>query len=530
MRFWECIQTHYGLGQTMVKSSTLEHHQGIEDTMLRPIFEQEAGQPRKESYMPEFLVKNNEMILLGKSVSLEADIQRTRSSKILAVDSTSKEKVFEPFWTELCAEMSQKWLSLTKTGCVGSDLICSNTLQQSTTAESWFSTTLFTPLNESLLRTYFPSFMCSPVDFTDCENTIIRSKKIRIYPKSKNRMKQYLGLSRYWYNKAVEYLQRPGTHAILSEVRSIQEEVHPEWAFDCPQRIREHALADAVNAMKNAKKKSKGGVFQKVSFRSRKDRKQRFGFDKKSLKEGFCFSKKSDRVYFESSESFEAELEGTEVVLENGRWFLILPQKRQVKRPENQRLPLVALDPGVRTFITLYSPWMTGSFGDADFGRIHRLCLHLDNLMSQIATGNGKRKHRMKKAAQRMRWKLRDLIDDCHNKIAHFLVSRFETILLPTFETSEMVSKLRSKTARAMLTWSHYRFKQKLKAKAEEYSAQVIEVCEAYTSKTCSYCGKIQNMGSKKRMKCQCGVDVDRDQNGARGIMLRALSASTSLP
>jgi len=55
----------------------------------------------------------------------------------------------------------------------------------------------------------------------------------------------------------------------------------------------------------------------------------------------------------------------------------------------------------------------------------------------------------------------------------------------------------------------------------------VIEVNEAYTSKTCSYCGNIQNIGSKKVMKClSCGATVDRDLNGARGIYLRALAAS----
>ena len=131
----------------------------------------------------------------------------------------------------------------------------------------------------------------------------------------------------------------------------------------------------------------------------------------------------------------------------------------------------------------------------------------------------------MKKAATRMRWKIRDLIDDLHRKVAYFLVTRFDVIFLPTYKASQMVSKLNSKTARAMLTWSFFRFKEHLKAKAEEYSALVLDVCEAYTSKTCSFCGKIHDIGSKKRMKCSCGVDQDRDINGARGIALRSFSA-----
>jgi|GEM_PF-3402274 predicted site-specific integrase-resolvase len=41
------------------------------------------------------------------------------------------------------------------------------------------------------------------------------------------------------------------------------------------------------------------------------------------------------------------------------------------------------------------------------------------------------------------------------------------------------------------------------------------------------YCGTIHKIGSKKRLKCQCGATVDRDLNGARGIFLRALSVTT---
>jgi putative transposase len=153
-----------------------------------------------------------------------------------------------------------------------------------------------------------------------------------------------------------------------------------------------------------------------------------------------------------------------------------------------------------------------------------RLYLGLDSLYSKMAVEPSK-KRKFKLAAERQRWKIFDLIDDLHKKTAHFLVTRFSEIVIPTFETSQMVTKLRSKTARSMLTFAHYRFKQFLLAKAEEYSCKVRIVSEAYTSKTCSYCGRIQNIGSKKVFKCSCGVNADRDLQGARGIYLRALGA-----
>lgn len=475
------------------------------------------------------------MTSLDRFENFENGSHITNLSKTLAADLISSEKDLRPYWNLSCEGMSQKLLWLTETGSVGSDLNSFNELQTSTIAESWFSTTLRSPLKQSLLQTCFPSFMCSPVAFTASENTVVRSEKIRIYPKKESlaRMKQYLGLTRHWYNTAIEYLQQPGTEASLSALRKLQDtEQQPEWAFDSPQRIREHALADAAAAVKAAKKKcEQTGQYQQVSFRSKKDTTQRFGFDAKSLKADFIFGKKADRAFFQTTEPLEANLEGTEVVYENGRWFLILPQTRKLKQPENQRLPVCALDPGVRTFQSFYGMGVYGKLGEGDFAHIYRLCQHLDRLISTLSQTRGRgqslRRLGMRKAIKRLKWQIRDKVDEAHKKVAHFLVTRFDVILLPTFETSEMVSKLRSKTARQMLSWAHYRFKMVLKSKAEEYSAVVVDVCEAYTSKTCSYCGHVHQIGSKKVLRCRCGAEVDRDLNGARGILLRALSATT---
>ena len=533
MKSWEFTPIRSENGQMMGKLSTSEQKQDNEGTTLKNTCNSKE-EPQNGSCMLASQVENKKTTSKGKSKNCEDAIQIVNSLQTSEVVLTSNGKDFLPYWTESCQEMSQNWLSLTKTACAGSDLNCLSTLQQKTTAKSWFSTTLASPLKKKLSKTFFPSSTSFPSDFTDSGSIVTRSRKIRIYPKpeSRTRARQFLGLTRYWYNQAIAYLRQPDTKATLSELRALQNpENHPEWAFTCPQRVREHAFSDAIRAVKAAKRKCiKGEGFQKVSFRRKKDPKQRFGFDKKSLNELFCFRRTQDRIHFLSSEEFTVGCEGTEIVREKGRWFLILPEKRQQVQPENQRLPICSLDPGVRTFLTLYSPWMVGHFGANDFGKISRLCKELDKLVGKIARSKKKKqRYRMRKASERLRWRIKDLIDDCHNKIAHFLVTRFEVILLPTFEVSQMVSKLRSKTARAMLTWSHYRFKKKLKAKAEEYSAEVLDVCEAYTSKTCSYCGAIQKIGGKKRMRCVCGVDVDRDGNGARGIMLRALVASPSL-
>ena len=116
----------------------------------------------------------------------------------------------------------------------------------------------------------------------------------------------------------------------------------------------------------------------------------------------------------------------------------------------------------------------------------------------------------MKKAQARMRWKIKDLIDELHHKAALFFVRHFDVILIPKFETSQMsrrgCRKIRAKSVRSMLTFAHYRFQEFLKFKAWEYDKIVVHVNEAYTSKTCSWNGKIKQIGGAKLTTWSCWI------------------------
>ncbi len=187
----------------------------------------------------------------------------------------------------------------------------------------------------------------------------------------------------------------------------------------------------------------------------------------------------------------------------------------------------------MRIFLTGYDGEIILEVGKKDIGRINRLCSHLDQLISKISKCGLKRKRfKQRQAANRIREKIKNLIKDLHNKVASFLVNNYKVIFLPTFESSQMViknqRKLRSKTARNLLTWSHYKFAQNLTQMAARNNSLVIRCNESYTSKTCPECGKIhEKLGGSQVFKCpNCGFKADRDANGARNIMIRALQAT----
>lgn len=139
-------------------------------------------------------------------------------------------------------------------------------------------------------------------------------------------------------------------------------------------------------------------------------------------------------------------------------------------------------------------------------------------------------RYKLKKAAMRLRAKIRRLVSQVHRKLAKILVTQYRVVLLPEFQTSQMVRrgkrKIRKKTVRNMLTWRHYQFRQYLIAKAELHGCTVVVCDEPYTSKTCSCCGNIHSkLGGSKVFKCpKCSVTMDRDVNGAKNILLRYLT------
>ncbi len=123
-----------------------------------------------------------------------------------------------------------------------------------------------------------------------------------------------------------------------------------------------------------------------------------------------------------------------------------------------------------------------------------------------------------------------------------WLCANYRVVLLPKFQTSQMVKKpekntwlprrwrkINSTTARGMLTWAHFRFRQRLLAKQREYPQFQVIVCdEAYTSKTCGQCGELHHkLGGGKIFRCPnptCGFVSPRDVNGARNITLRYIT------
>ena len=116
-------------------------------------------------------------------------------------------------------------------------------------------------------------------------------------------------------------------------------------------------------------------------------------------------------------------------------------------------------------------------------------CGRMDNLLSikdKLTASSSKRKKkqalRLDKAIFRMRRKIKHLQSEVHKKSVAFYTREFDAIIIPPFETSNIVNRKTRRTTLQTVLLGHYQFRQCL---VEELGVRVIIQNEAYTSKTC---------------------------------------------
>ena len=377
----------------------------------------------------------------------------------------------------------------------------------------------------------------------DCGDTVRKSQKIRLYPDARQRaeLRRWFGAARYAYNQTLELLtSEDAPPAVKREVRNHILPTLPPWHRSAPREVLVGAIFDACRAVGTAKKfnaqlardKSRGRRqdegFARVRFRSRKNPRQTFTVQANCVSDMGIYRSKLGDMQMAEKLPVPENRNICRLSLRYGQYHLAVPYDEKLPPQRENQARVVALDPGVRSFLTWYSTDSVGKIGEGAFFRIQRFCERLDELLSRAQKSPSRKRRNMRRAAGRMRLRIENLVQELHRQAARFLVNSFDVILLPTFETSEMVERsrrrIRSKTVRNLLNLAHYRFKLFLRNKAAEAGAIVLDVSEAYTTKTVSWTGEmLEGLGSASVVVAQDGERMDRDYNGARGIYLRAL-------
>ena len=520
----------------------------------------------KQYFTPEFLAALKKPTLSNKFSFSSLVTQARKSLQTSEADSTSEEKVFKPYWNPFCQMMSD-WLSLpTKIACVGLDSILSHGLLAEPKLKYWFSTRRTSVQNERWLRTSLPLSTSSVVVSTDSESTIdlfVKTVSYQVYPCKDLAViwKKWVSAVRKVYNISIAYLNEHQGFTKIGKAGGKQgfrtmlkaSSLIPAWCAKLGiSKLLDNASMEAYKAWSETARaerfigkgkaklmKSQAGL-KIAKFRSVRDAKLTLQFDPGAYCAGrwmVSTTKHLPKPEFKGHDFCIITDRATELTYAKGRWeaHFVVDAEFEITRSER----VIALDPGVRTFMTGFDGNQFLEFGNNDFQRIARLCVHLDTLKSRHDKAKGRKfkrfRYKLKKAMVRARTRIKYLRSECHKQTASYLAKNYDVIILPTFETSQIVvkksRKLHSKTARAMMTWAFYQFSITLQHLCNRYGSKLVRITEEYTSKTCTSCGHVhKKLGSSKIFRCpECGYEIPRDFNGALGIFLKAMWDTTLL-
>lgn len=361
----------------------------------------------------------------------------------------------------------------------------------------------------------------------------IRSFPIRIFPtlEQKTILMKWNEIYRQVYNLTVSYLKVNKIQSFIKMRKIIDNEIEKNInlsnlcnKYSIPKHTRDNAIKDCIKAYKTAfsNLKNKNIKYFRIRYK-RKDHHltsivlEPTLFSKR--KNGFAINTLGEMksTYLLNNINKESRL----CYNKRTKKFLLRVPYEKVVRKVVKRNNVCALDPGMRTFQTIYTPQEN----------CYKICTErtnkqIYNIINKIENPKGK-ESKYKKYIERLREKLRNKIKDLHWKVSNYLCSQFDIILVGNMSTKSIISNtlnLAKITKKYCVSLSHYLFKQRLQSKCQEYENIYHEINESYTSKTCGGCGELDNnLNSKKVFKCSCSFVCDRDVNGARNILIKYL-------
>jgi len=242
--------------------------------------------------------------------------------------------------------------------------------------------------------------------------------------------------------------------------------------------------------------------------------------------------------------------------------FILKLVNKEQKINCNNKKEFISLDPGERIFNSYFASDSYGFFGKD----LHKIYLDIRNKISRWKkkikknknkkNNNIKNKKRINKRIQKLYNKIKNITKEMHNKLALYLCRNYKQILLPEFKVSNMIddkkrfvrktikelqqnnidenkrkelleklklnkkeNRLSRKVKFVLLSQSHYKFKQHLINKCNEYGCNLEIVTEEFTSITCSKCGLCSKIYKNRIKECICKNKIHRDINGAINIL-----------
>ena len=524
------------LNQLLLKEDTID---------IKSFLKMIINLQEKKLSMLESLPLNKKMILQDRLILLKKNTLNIKSLKILDQDLTLNEKDLSPLWNKYSQDLFKNLLLPILTDLQELDLT-SYALYVKTTIQNlqFCQIKKIQQQNMNLRRSLSPLLPIIPPNFTECEN-IKYCRKIKIFPNKEQKVifNKCFGATRYLYNKTISiYNNRDKTQPFSLSLPASRNKImksnkdlldnDPEfWMKEIPYDTRQLAIKSAFSSIKSNFELLKKGLIKKfkLSFKSKKDKKQIFHVDHRAIKNLNLFPsllKENKKIKIKSKYKnyYEYEPKSDCIIQKDGPYYyLIIPKEKEIIRKE-QPNKVISLDPGIRTFQSFYTP--EGYVGDLGNNKLKEKIMKKENKIDKLKSIIDKQKKRnrgMKKRCDKLKTKVLNIVKDFHWKISSFLCKNYKTIYLPIFKSKELKNNLNEKNNRLLDLLSHYKFQEKMKHQSLKYGCNLKIVGEEYTTKTCGNCGNLNNfIGMSKEYWCyKCNIFLERDYQAARNILIK---------
>lgn len=565
--FLKCLQIHLktGVPKEKLDTSRLTREDYIAWMISKTILNSKKQIQEKPCCTAESALQNKKKTLKDKKSTLKKLTQNKKLSKTLAQDLTGNEGVSKDLWTRSLKDVSKQLWSPTKTDCVVSDLNLSSKFVAKTKQTSWFSVKTMKSLKEkSSNKTCFLSSHFLQQDSTVKEVTRKkkgRSKKVQPnniqiipikYTKGQRTIfNRYLGIQRSVYNTCLDHVKKV-KRIELNELRRLFVHQGPGENYELRDKgllkLIDNHKSSLEGAKERLKKKQKRSLTKEeettlffdcitnlkfLSWRDEWHKQASIPIQPREWKtrRGFYTPLCYHGIQENSKLSPEIEYNCRIVRKPYNKFFIYLPsvETRQISEFERG---VISIDPGLKTFMTCYSPeGEVIQVGENDMTIIGRLLHYKNKLVSKVAnekpkkkdSKRKKRKHkRLRKALTRIISRISNLVNDYHKKSASFLVNTYSVVIIPKLNLFTN-KKLRKRTKERAIALSFSRHVEIIKSQAVKTGCKVIVPEEHYTSKTCSCCGYIDHaLGSNRTFECkECKGVLDRDINASKNILLK---------
>lgn len=380
----------------------------------------------------------------------------------------------------------------------------------------------------------------------DIDDGCIRTFKVRFYPirSQYKKLQSFFGAARYTYNLCIQNKENDKSSTELRDQYVTKIVNKYPFLKKTPKEIRYNALQEYVSNRNNMEEAYKKAVKREeycrnnyANYKHKNIEKYKMEFKKKKNSQSISIEKKSVKIsngeikiYTNSfsneklsvikrskkDKMFNEILNGSLhhdikiIKTDTDKYYICFSVDKEKKKISNEYKNICAIDPGIRTFGTLYNENKISEIGkDME-----------DNLLKLI---NKRENCKNKKLISE---KIKNKMDDFHWKVINKLTENYSSIFIPKMNVKNLLEgDLNNKSKKILQIQSHCSFIKKLKEKCEIKGINMEIISERLTTKICSNCLTKNEPHSSKIYSCSCCKKVmDRDLNASKNIYMNAIS------